>query len=113
MGLRSSSQICQSVTSAVVFMYFNMSFMIVNSLDGFGGAEVPDRAIEAYRTLEKLLLSCGLEESKEKSVELTTKMIFLGVLFDSEKFTSEVTAERMLKISLLVKSWFRRKKRLL
>ena len=94
-------------------MYFNMSFMIVNSLDGFGGAEVPDRAIEAYRTLEKLLLSCGLEESKEKSVELTTKMIFLGVLFDSEKFTSEVTAERMLKISLLVKSWFGRKKRLL
>ena len=66
MGLRSSSQICQRVTSAVVFMYFNMDFMAVNYLDGFGGAEVPGRAIEAYRTLEKLLLSCGLEESKEK-----------------------------------------------
>jgi hypothetical protein len=33
-------------------------------LDNFGGAEVPDRAIEAYRTLEELLLSCGLDESK-------------------------------------------------
>ena len=48
MGLRSSSQICQRVTSAVVFMYFNMGFMAVNYLDDFGGAEVPDRAIEAY-----------------------------------------------------------------
>ena len=59
MGLRSSSQICQRVISAVVFMYFNMGFMAVNYLDNFGGAEVPDRAIEAYRTLEELLLSCG------------------------------------------------------
>jgi hypothetical protein len=64
----------------------------------------------AYRTLEELLLSCGLEESKEKSVEPTTKMIFLGVLFDSEKLTLEVTAERILEISLLVESWFRKKR---
>ena len=37
-------------------------------------------------------------------------MIFLGVLFDSEKLTLEVTAERILEISLLVESWFRKKK---
>ena len=66
MGLRSSSQICQRVTSAVVFMYFNMDFMAVHYLDGFSGVEVQGRAIEAYRALEKLLLSCCLEESKEK-----------------------------------------------
>jgi hypothetical protein len=59
-------------------MYFNMGIMAVNYLDDFGGAEVPDRAIEAYRTLEELLLSCGLDESKEKSVEPTTKMILPG-----------------------------------
>jgi hypothetical protein len=29
-------------------MYFNMGFMAVNYLDEFGGAEVPDRATEAY-----------------------------------------------------------------
>ena len=60
MGLRSISQICQRVISALVFMYFNMGFMAVNYLDDFGGAEVPDRVIEADRTLEELLLSCGL-----------------------------------------------------
>lgn len=37
-------------------------------------------------------------------------MIFLGVLFDSEKITLEVTAEGILEISLLVESWFRKKK---
>ena len=37
-------------------------------------------------------------------------MIFLGVLFDSGKLTFEVTAERILEISLLVESWFRKKK---
>ena len=61
-----SSQICQRVTSAVVFMYFNMGFMAVNYLDDFVGAVVPDKAIEGYRTLMDLLLSCGLEESKEE-----------------------------------------------
>jgi hypothetical protein len=47
-------------------MYFNMGFMAVNYLDDFVGAEVPDKAIEGYRTLMDLLLSCGLEESKEE-----------------------------------------------
>jgi hypothetical protein len=32
------------------------------------------------------------------------------VLFDSEKLTLEVRAERILEISLLVESWFRKKK---
>jgi hypothetical protein len=43
-----------------------MDFMAVHYLDGFSGVEVQGRAIEAYRALEKLLLSCCLEESKEK-----------------------------------------------
>ena len=46
------------------FNVFQYGFMAVNYLDNFGGAEVPDRVIEAYRTLEKLLLSCGLEGKK-------------------------------------------------
>ena len=109
MGFRSSSQICQRVTSTVVLVYFNMGCMAVNYLDEFDGAEVLDRAIEAYRILQELLLSCGLDQSKEKCVELTTKMIVLGVLFDSEKITLEVTVEIILEISLLVESWFRKK----
>ena len=67
--------------------------MTVNYLDDFGGAEVTDRVIEAYKTLVELLLSCSLDESTEISVEPTTKIIVLEVLFVSEKITLEVTAE--------------------
>ena len=55
MGLRSSSQICQRVTSAVVFMYLNMGFMAVNYLGDVGGAEVSDREIEACRTNRRII----------------------------------------------------------
>jgi hypothetical protein len=36
-------------------------------------------------------MSCGLEESVDKAVTPTTKMTFIGVTFDSEKMTLEVT----------------------
>jgi hypothetical protein len=39
-------------------------------------------------------MSCGLEESVDKAVTPTTKMTFLGVTFDSEKMTLEVTPDK-------------------
>lgn len=110
MGLRSSSQICQRVTKAVVFMYLKMGFMAVNYLDDFGGAENAEHATEAYEKLGKLLEACGLEESKEKSVKPTSRMEFLGITVDTQKLTLEVTPERVEEISLLVESWLRKKK---
>jgi hypothetical protein len=35
---------------------------------------------------------------------------FLGVIFDSEKMTLEVTPDRVVEISLLVESWLKKKK---
>ena len=55
-------------------------------------------------------MSCGLEESVDKAVTPTTKMTFIGVTFDSEKMTLEVTPERVVKISLLVESWLKKNK---
>jgi hypothetical protein len=46
--------------------------------------------------LGELLNSCGLEESKKKSVEPTNRMTFLGVTFDTVSMTLEVTPERNL-----------------
>lgn len=37
MGLRSSAQICQRVTTAVCFIYYKMGYMAINYLDDFGG----------------------------------------------------------------------------
>jgi hypothetical protein len=40
----------------------------------FGGAEILEHAQKAYECLGELLNSCGLEESKKKSVEPTNRM---------------------------------------
>jgi hypothetical protein len=53
-------------------------------------------------------MSCGLEESVDKAVTPTTKMTFVGVTFDSEKITLEVTPDRVVEISQLVESWLKK-----
>ena len=110
MGLRSSAQICQRITTAVSFMFYKMGYMVVNYLDDFGGAETVDKASEAYESLGSLLESCGLEESKQKGVAPTTRMEFLGITVDTVKLTLEVTPERVREISLLAEAWLRKKK---
>jgi hypothetical protein len=87
-----------------------MGFSAGNYLDDFGGAEILEHAQKAYECLGELLNSCGLEESKKKSVEPTNRMTFLGVTFDTVSMTLEVTPERVVEISLLVQSWLRKKK---
>jgi hypothetical protein len=108
MGLRSSAQICQRITTSMTFMYFKLGYMMVNYLDDFGGAETKEKGWKAYETLGELLMSCGLEESVDKAVTPTTKMTFVGVTFDSEKITLEVTPDRVVEISLLVESWLKK-----
>ena len=45
---------------------------------------------------------CGLEESVEKACHPSTRMVFIGVLFDSEALSLFVTKERLTEIKLLV-----------
>jgi hypothetical protein len=82
MGLRSSAQICQRITTSITFMYFKLGYMMVNYLDDFGRAETKEKGWKAYETLGELLMFCSLEESVDKAVTPTTKMTFLGVSFD-------------------------------
>ena len=110
MGLRSSSQICQRITTAITYMFFKLGFTVFCYLDDFGGAEKKYKAWEAYDTLGNLLESCGIEEAKPKAVPPTTRMTFLGVIFDSDKMMLEVTLDRVKEISLLVEDWLRKKK---
>jgi hypothetical protein len=110
MGLRSSAQICQRVTTTVSYMYYKLGYMAVNYLDDFGGAETKEKANGANELLDKLLENCGLEESPEKGVTSTTRMEYLGVTVDTRKLILEVTPERVVEISLLVEAWLRKKK---
>ena len=95
MGLRSAAYICQRVTNAVTFMCTLLSIAVVNYLDAFAGADKPELAFKSYTELENLLVSCGLEESKEKVCPPCTKMVFIGVYFNTKDLTLSVTPERV------------------
>ncbi len=102
MGLCSAALICQCVTNAVSFIYNNWGWFAVNYLHEFGGAEVWDKAQEAFDDLKKAIKASGLEESEVKACGPSTSMIFLGVLCDTIKLTLSVTELReLLKLGSL------------
>ena len=55
-----------------------------------------------------MLSSCGIEESKEKACPLSTKMVFIGVMFDTEDLTLSVIPEKLQEILELVESWLQK-----
>ena len=78
MGLRSAAYLCQRFTTALAFLFFKLGYAAVNYLDDFGGAEVPERAQEAYQALGDLLSQAGIEESVEKACPPSTCSPILG-----------------------------------
>ncbi|CAC5366108.1 unnamed protein product [Mytilus coruscus] len=90
MGLKSSAFICQTVTNAVRFIAKNHDISLINYLDDCAGAEIN---------------SCGLEESVEKASSPSHRMSFLGVWFDTENMTMEITPDRLVEIFDLVSFW--------
>ena len=52
-------------------------------LDDFGGAELANKAFDAYDHIGWLLRYFGLEEAPEKAMAPSTKMDWLGVRFDT------------------------------
>lgn len=110
MGLRSAAYICQRTTSAVVYMYRQEGHDAVVFLDDFGGAEVPDKAKEAEQDLDDLLDDLGLGQAHNKRKTGSTKMPFLGILFDSCRMTMEVDADRMVELKTLLRDWIGKSK---
>lgn len=105
MGLTSSAYICQRVTNAVRFIAEKHDVLVVNYLDDFAGADVSELADDSFLKLKWVLDQCGLEESVEKACGPSHRMSFLGIWFDTEKMTIEVTPERLREIPELVLVW--------
>ena len=105
MGLRSSAHIFQRVTNAVTYMMFKVGIAVLNYLDDLAGAETPERACVAYSIFDSVLKTAGFVESPQKACPPSTKMVFVGVLFDTEKMSLEITQDRLLEIQELVAAW--------
>ena len=82
---------CQRTTNAVTYIYFNeFGYLCINYIDDFGGACTPDQAHHAFQTLKSVLSELDLVDSAEKESLPATRMVFLGLLYDTVKITVRV-----------------------
>jgi len=84
--------------------------VLLNYLDDLCSVASPEKSVENYEKLGNLLATLGLLESEEKAIFPSTRVEFLGVLFDSCSQTMEVTRDRLVEISELIGSWLEKKK---
>ena len=108
MGLRSASVCCQRSTMAVGYIFEKEhDGIVVVYLDDFNGIVAPglQEACQKFLALAKLLKSLGLEEAANKAISPACQCTILGVYFDTEKMTMEVTADRLKEITNLTEHW--------
>ena len=107
LGLKRAAFIAQRVTTAIKYICQILGISIENYLNGLAGADCPEKAWKSYQELRNILEFCGLEESVEKACPPVTRMVFIGVLFDTETLILLVTQERLEEIKLLVQNWLK------
>ena len=108
MGMRSAPYIAQWVTNAIAHIHRKLEFFLLNYVDDFVGAEFKERIWEAYEALMALLKELRVDTSKEKVVPPTTWLEFLGVTFDSQTMTLEISAQKMNDIMAEINTWLLR-----
>ena len=78
-------------------------------MDDFAGCEASlHKALASFTSLGNLMSSLGLVESVDKACPPSTKMVFLGVLFDTVKMTMSVPAEKVQELRLDLDHWARK-----
>ena len=105
MDMRSAPYVAQRVTNAIAYIHRQMGFFLLNYVDDFVSAEVKSRIWQGYRHLTKLLQELGVDTSKEKLVEPTTRMEFLGITFDSRELIMEIPKAKIEEIITELDTW--------
>ena len=108
-GGRSAAMCCQRATSGLLYIFKSIRATneAVNYLDDLGGAERWENGLAdiAFDDLGSVLSKAHIEESVGKCCPPSTKMVFLGVLFDTLDMTLSITPERLIEIKSLLQLW--------
>jgi len=105
MGCRSAAMMCQRATSAIVGFMESKDINICAYLDDFAGCSKEEVAMSDFLELGSMVAELGLKESVKKAHPPSTRMEFLGIMFDSVTMTMEVTPSRLLEIKDLLSDW--------
>ena len=105
MGMRTAPYIAQRVSNALAHIHRQMGYFLLNYVDNFLGAEVREKAWQAYQFLTRLLRDLQVDTSPEKLVAPTTRLDFLGITFDTVKQTIEIPQEKLEEIAQETSTW--------
>ena len=106
-GLRSATMACQRTTTAIAYMFKSeFQFDCINYVDDFGGVEQDyATAATAFLQLGNLFERLGLESSPSKDWPPSTRMPFLGLVYDTVKMSIEVPQDKLDSVTSLVRRW--------
>ena len=105
MGLRAAPYIAQRITNAIAFIHRQLQFFLLNYVDDFVGAELLDKIWQSFDALTNLLDTLNMETSQDKIVTSTTRLEFLGITFDSNKMTMEISQQKLEEIKRELDTW--------
>ena len=108
MGMRTAPYIAQRMTDSIRYIHQQMGYFLLNYVDDFLGAETKYRIWRAYHHLTDLLNELQVETSPAKLVPPTTRIEFLGVTFDSQSMTMEVSQDRLQDMTKELDTWLYR-----
>ena len=108
MGMRSAPYIAQRITNTISHIHRQMKFFLLNYVDDFISTEEKEKIWKGFNFLTKVLQELGVETSEEKIVQPTNKLEFLGILFDAENMTMEITPDRLKEIKQELDTWIYR-----
>ena len=106
-GLRSATLACQRTNNVIAHIFYSVyHHQCVNYIDDFDGIESShDDALEAFQELETLFNRLGLESSPEKDCPPSTRMVFLGLIYDTVTMILEVPEDKLSRASALIRLW--------
>ena len=116
-GLRHSGLQGQRTTDAVTWMHRQSGlespeqkpFNICNYSDDLGGVEQSlEHAQRSYLGLASLFKELGLTESTSKASPPSTRMVFLGIQFDTEKMEMSVPIDKLTELKAEIDKWARK-----
>ena len=105
MGMRTAPYIAQRVSNALAHIHKQLGFFLLNYVDDFVGAELKEQIRAAYKALTELLDQLRVDISPDKLVPPTTRLEFLGITFDSESMTMEVSPDKLQEIITETDRW--------
>ena len=115
-GCRHAGYCWQWLTSAVAFIFRHLGvekcgdlFYVLNYCDDFAGAESEKSVAEiSFATMSQLLSELGLTEALTKANPPSTRMVYLGVGFDTEKMCIFVDSDKLTELKGEIFRWVRK-----